>query len=172
MLADKYADEIATILARYPQKRSAILPICYLAQDEYGFLSDPVIREVAELLEMPYTDAFEVISFYTLLYEQPMGKWVLQVCDDNPCAFCGAEELVADLEQRLGIEAGETTADGIFSLQRVKCLAACHQAPLLQANLEYRYGLTPDKVDALLTELRGRAERGEPISISGRLAEY
>ena len=172
MLADKYADEIAAILARYPQKRSAVLPLCYLAQDEYGFLNDRAVREVAEILDMPYTDAFEVVTFYSLLYDTPVGKWVLQVCDDNPCCFTGAEELVADLEAKLGIDAGETTPDGLFTLQRVKCLGACHRAPLLQANLEFEYDLTPEKVDALLTDLRAKTASGERISISGRFAEH
>ena len=83
----------------------------------------------------------------------------------------GAEGLVLDLEARLGIRAGETTPDGLFTLQRVKCLGACHRAPLLQANLEFVYDLTPAKLDALLADLRARVESGEPLSISGRLAE-
>jgi len=170
VLVDKYADDIAAILARYPQKRSAILPLCYLAQDEYGFLNERTIREVADILDMPYTDAFEVVSFYTLLYDAPVGKYVLQVCDDNPCCFTGAEELVADLETKLGIAAGETTPDGMFTLQRVKCLAACHRAPMLQANLDYEYDLTPEKVDTLLADLRARVNE-ERRSVSGRFAE-
>ncbi len=80
-----------------------MLPLCYIAQDEYGFLTERAMREVADILEMPYTDAFEVVTFYSLLYDTPAGKWMLQVCDDNPCCFTGAEELVADLEQRLDI---------------------------------------------------------------------
>lgn len=174
MLLDKYGDEIQSILAKYPpeRKRSAVLPLLYIAQDEYGYLPEEAINEVAEILELPPTDVFEVAGFYSLLYEQPVGKWVLQVCDDVPCCFCGAEELVADLEQRLGIKAGETTPDGSFTLQRVKCLAACDQAPLLQANLEYHYKVTPDKVEALLQELRDRLARGERLSISGRFAEH
>jgi NADH-quinone oxidoreductase subunit E len=171
VLADKYADEIAAILARYPSKRSAILPVCYIAQDEYGYLSERAVREVADIVEVPYTDAFEVVTFYSLLYDAPVGKWMLQVCDDNPCCFNGAEELVADLENRLGIPAGGTTDDMMFSLQRVKCIGACHRAPVLQANLEFRYDVTPDKVEPLLNELYDEAQRGEPISISGRLAE-
>jgi len=170
VLVDKYADDIAAILARYPQKRSAILPLCYLAQDEYGFLNERTIREVADILDMPYTDAFEVVSFYTLLYDAPVGKYVLQVCDDNPCCFTGAEELVADLETKLGVSAGETTPDGMFTLQRVKCLAACHRAPMLQANLDYEYDLTPEKVDTLLADLRARVNE-ERRSVSGRFAE-
>jgi NADH-quinone oxidoreductase subunit E len=161
-LRDKYGQEIDTIISRYAQKRSAVLPILYVAQDEYGHLTDAAIREVAEILDLPPTDVFEVVGFYTLFYNKPVGKWVLQVCDDVPCCFLGAEEIKAD----------QTTADGMFTLQRVKCLADCDRAPLLQANLDYYRDLTPEKVDALLAELRQRAESGAPLSVSGRLAEY
>lgn len=171
MLADKYAGEIAAILARYPLKNSAVLPLCYIAQDEYGFLNDRTVREIAEILQMPYTDVFEVVTFYSLFYDTPVGTWMLQVCDDNPCCFTGAEELVADLEGKLGIPAGATTADGMFTLQRVKCIGACHRSPVLQANLEFEYDMTPEKVDRLLADLRNRVATGQPISISGRLAE-
>src|SRR5204862_5166327 len=167
----KYGQEIDTILARYAQKRSAVLPLLYIAQDEYGHLTDSAIREVAEILELPPTDVFEVVGFYTLCYNKPVGTWVLQVCDDVPCCFLGAEQLVTTLESKLGITVDPTTPDGMFTLQRVKCLADCDRAPLLQANLEYYRHLTPEKVDALLTELRQRADTGQPLSVSGRLAE-
>jgi NADH-quinone oxidoreductase subunit E len=170
-LREKHGQEIDSILARYAQKRSAVLPILYIAQDAYGHLTDEAIREVAEIVQMPPTDVFEVVGFYTLFYNRPVGKWVLQVCDDVPCCFLGAEELVADLEGKLGIKADETTADGMFTLQRVKCLADCDYAPVVQANLEYYRNMTPEKVDAMLTELRRRAESGEQLSISGRFAE-
>ena len=170
-LQEKYASEIDSILSRYDQKRSAVLPLLYIAQDEYGYLTDSAIREVAAILDLPTTDVFEVVGFYTLFYNKPVGKWVLQVCDDVPCCFLGAEELVADLESKLGITADQTTADGMFTLQRVKCLADCDRAPLLQANIEYYRNTTPEKVDAMLSELRPRAEAGEKLSISGRVAE-
>jgi len=170
-LREKHGQEIDSILARYAQKRSAVLPILYVAQDEYGYLTDEAIREVAEIVQMAPTDVFEVVGFYTLFYNRPVGKWVLQVCDDVPCCFLGAEEIVADLESKLGINADETTADGMFTLQRVKCLADCDRAPVVQANLEYYRNMTPEKVDAMLTELRRRAESGEQLSISGRFAE-
>ena len=171
MLADKYANEVAAILARYPIKKSAVLPLCYIAQDEYGYLNIDHIQEVADILEMPYTDVYEVVTFYSLLYDQPVGAWVVQVCDDNPCCFTGAEELVADLEERLGILAGQTTLDKLITLQRVKCIGACHRAPVLQANLEFVYDLTPDKVPGFLEGLVQQAQSGQPLSISGRLAE-
>jgi NADH-quinone oxidoreductase subunit E len=170
-LREKYATEIDTILARYAQKRSAVLPILYIAQDEYGHLDEAAIREVADILQMPPTDVFEVVGFYTLFYNRPVGKWVLQVCDDVPCCFLGAEAIVAHLENRLGIAVNQTSADGMFTLQRVKCLADCDRAPVVQANLEYYRDLTPEKVDAMLAELRQRAASGEPLSVSGRFAE-
>jgi NADH-quinone oxidoreductase subunit E len=170
-LREKHGQEIDSILARYAQKRSAVLPILYVAQDEYGHLTDAAIREVAEIVGMPPTDVFEVVGFYTLFYNRPVGKWVLQVCDDVPCCFLGAEEIVADLEAKLGVKTDETTADGMFTLQRVKCLADCDRAPVVQANLAYFRNMTPEKVDAMLTELRQRAESGEQLSISGRFAK-
>ncbi|MBA3944582.1 MAG: NAD(P)H-dependent oxidoreductase subunit E [Herpetosiphonaceae bacterium] len=170
MLKDKYASEIAQMLAKYPVKNSAVIPLCYLAQDEYGYLSIDHLQEVADILQMPYTDVYEVATFYTLLYTDPVGKWVLQVCDDNPCCFTGGEELVAELETQLGIQAGETTADKQWTLQRVKCLGGCHGAPMLQANLDFYYGITPDKVPALLETLLQQEQRGT-MSISGRFAE-
>lgn len=171
-LTEKYGAEIEAIVARYPHKRSAVLPLLFIAQDEYGYLTDAAMREVADLLDMPPTDVFEVAGFYSLLYKQPVGKWVLQVCDDVPCAFCGAEDLIAALQAQLGIAVDQTTPDGMFTLQRVKCLADCDHAPVLQANLEYYHNLTtPEHVEAVLAELRRRAESGEPLSISGRYAD-
>jgi NADH-quinone oxidoreductase subunit E len=171
-LRQQHGAEIDAILARYPQKRSAILALLYVAQDTYGRLTDEAIREVAQIIEVPPTDVFEVVGFYTLLYDDKVGKMVLQVCDDIPCAFCGAEELVSTLQQRLGIHSDETTPDGIFTLQRVKCLAACDKAPMLQANLDYYGNLdTAEKVDALLEQLRARVANNDRISISGRQAE-
>jgi NADH-quinone oxidoreductase subunit E len=170
-LREKHGEAIDTILGRYAQKRSAVLPLLYIAQDEYGHLTDEAIREVAALVNVPPTDVFEVVGFYTLFYDKPVGKWVLQVCDDVPCCFLGAEEIVADLERKLGIPTDGTTADGMFTLQRVKCLADCDRAPVIQANLEYFRNMTPEKVDAMVTELRQRAESGEQLSISGRYAE-
>lgn len=169
-LRDTFGADIDTLLGKYAQKRSAVLPLLYLAQDTYGYLTEDAIREVADILQLPPTDVFEVVGFYSLFYNRKVGTWVLQVCDDVPCCFTGAEELVTALEDALGVKAGQTTGDGVFTLERVKCIAACNKAPVLQANLDYVYNVTPDKVDALLRDLRSRAEAGNVPGVSGRQA--
>lgn len=171
MLLETHRDEIEAILARYDSRRSAVLPLLYLAQDTYGYLTEAAIREVAAILDMPPTDVFEVVGFYTLFYNRPVGAWVLQVCDDVPCCYLGAEELIAALKQSLGIAEEQTTGDGMFTLQRVKCLAACDRAPVLQANLDYVYDVTPERVSALLDNLRARAAEARQRGVSGRFAE-
>ncbi len=170
-LRETHQTEIESIIARYANKRSAVLPLLYLAQDTYGYLTDDAIREVAAILELPPTDVYEVVGFYTLFYNRPVGTWVLQVCDDVPCCYCGAEELIAALKQTLGISEEETTPDGMFTLQRVKCLAACDRAPVLQANLNYVYDVTPERVQTLLADLRARAAEARKQGVSGRFAE-
>lgn len=171
MLRETHGPEIDTILSHYASKRSAVLPLLYLAQDTYGHLTDAAVREIAMLLDLPPTHIFEVVGFYTLYYDRPVGSWMLQVCDDVPCCYCGAEDLIDALKQTLGIREEQTTSDGMFTLQRVKCLAACDRAPVLQANLDYVYDVTPDRVDALLNSLRARAADAAQRGVSGRFAE-
>lgn len=171
MLLDTHRSEIEALLDRYASRRSAVLPLLYIAQDSYGHLTPDAIREVAAILELPPTDVFEVVGFYTLFYNRPVGTWMLQVCDDVPCCYLGAEELIAALKDSLGIAEEQTTADGMFTLQRVKCLAACNRAPVLQANLDYIYDVTADRAAALLADLRARAAEAKQRGPSGRFAE-
>lgn len=171
MIKEKYAAEIENILAKYDDRRSGVLPLLYVAQDEYGKLTDQAINEVADALDLPPTDIFEVVGFYTLYYQQNVGKWIIQVCDDVPCCYCGAEELIATLKEKLGINEEETTPDGMFTLQRVKCLAACSRPPVVQVNLAYLYDVKPEQVDGMIRDLRARAERGEVWNISGSNSE-
>ena len=145
-----------------------MLPVLYIAQDEYGHLTDAAIREVAQILDLPPTDVFEVVGFYTLFYSKPVGKWVLQVCDDVPCRFLGAEQIVDHLEATLGIKANQTTADGMFTLQRVKCLADCDRAPLLQAGTSTTTAISrPKRLTPCSPELRQRADAGQPAERLG-----
>jgi NADH-quinone oxidoreductase subunit E len=171
MLLDTHKDEIEALIARYASARSAVLPLLYIAQDRYGHLDDAAVREVAQILGLPPTDVFEVVGFYSLFYSRPMGQWVLQVCDDVPCCYSGAEELIDALKQSLGIQEEQTTPDRMFTLQRVKCVAACNRAPVLQANLDYIYDVSPERVDALLSDLRARAGEAKQRGLSGRQSE-
>ncbi|NTU82542.1 MAG: NAD(P)H-dependent oxidoreductase subunit E [Chloroflexales bacterium] len=171
MLLENYREAIDSILARYGSPRSATLPLLYLAQDVYGHLNGEAIREVAAILGLPPTAVFEVVGFYTLFYSRPVGTWMIQVCDDVPCCYLGAEELIEALKHTLGVDEDQTSADGMFTVQRVKCLAACDRAPVVQANLDYLYDVTADKAEAMLANLRARAAEVKKRGLSGRFAE-
>ncbi len=170
-LLEQHGEKIDALIARYPAPRSAVLPLLFLAQDTYGPLTRDVIREVADILEISYTDVFEVVGFYTLFYDRPFGTWIIQVCDDVPCCYTGAEELIDTLKERLNIREEQTTEDGMFTLQRVKCLATCQRPPVVQANLSYFYDVTAERADALLRHLREHADSAEASSVSGVHAE-
>lgn len=134
MLIEKYSDEIQTILAKYPpeQKRSAVMPLLFLAQREQGYVTKQAMNEIAEVLGISATDVASVVGFYTLYHSEPGGKYRIQVCTDLPCALRGAEEFLEKFCENLGIRVGETTADGLVTVEAVKCLAACDKAPMFQ----------------------------------------
>jgi len=134
MLTEKYPEEIRTILAKYPsdQKRSAVMPLLYLAQREQGYVTKQLMSEIAEILGISSTDVASIVGFYTLYYDEAAGKYHLQVCADLPCALRGAEEFLENLCQNLGIRVGETTPDGLVTVEAVMCLAACDKAPMFQ----------------------------------------
>lgn len=153
MLSEKAQAEIREIIKRYPVKRSAILPALWVAQGENGYLNEAAMRSVAKLLEINPTQVYEVATFYTMYHLGPVGKYVIQVCRTLSCALCGALDIVDHLEKKLNIKAGETTADGQFTLKTVECLAACGAAPAMQINEAYYENLTRDKVDRILEDL-------------------
>lgn len=157
-LRDKAQDEIDAILSKYPTKRSAVLPLCHLAQQEYGHMSHEAVREVSEILELDPTEVQGLVGFYALLHEKQMGQYVIEVCDDLPCALRGADEFVDHVCRKLGVRAGETTDDGLFTLQTVMCVAACDKAPVAQINLEYYENLDAEKFDQLVERLRYEAK--------------
>jgi NADH-quinone oxidoreductase E subunit len=142
------------LIQRYPQKKAALLPALWLAQEEFGYLSPAALEYVATLLELPPSKAYAVASFYTMYNLKPVGKYKLEVCRTLSCAMAGAFEIIEHLEKRLGIKLGETTPDGRFTLATQECLAACGYAPMLQINgKKYHEFLTADKVDELLASL-------------------
>lgn len=161
MLSEQSKAALAEKLKQYPpdRKASAVIYACYLAQTDHErhYITQQDAREIAELLDMDPTEVQGIIGFYTLLYEQPMGKYVLHFCNDLPCALRGADRFLHVLEHKLGVGQGETTRDGLFTLEEAMCLGACHRAPMMQVNLEMQEFLTEEKVDRLLSLLRSGA---------------
>jgi NADH-quinone oxidoreductase subunit E len=158
LIAEKYAKEIEGILARFPTKKSAVLPLMHLAQHEYGYMSDEAKREVADILGLDPTHVLSLAGFYSLYYEEPVGKYVLEICNDLACALRGADEFVDMASGKLGIPVDGTTEDGLFTLKTVMCLGACDRAPMLQCNLRFEENLDEAKFDQLLTRLRMEAD--------------
>ena len=151
MLAEKYRAEIDTLLAKYPpeQKRSAVMPLLYLAQKEYGCVTEAALAEVGEIISASPTDVAGVVGFYSLYYDHKAGKRRVQICTDLPCALRGADKFAQDLCQKLGVKLCETTKDGEFTVEAVMCLAACDKAPMFQIQegdgIHYHESETPDK---------------------------
>ena len=146
-------EECRKIIAKYPRSRSAVLPLLYVAQREFGYVSKDAEELVARLLELPPADVAGVVSFYTMFYREPVGKYVVQVCRTISCALMGGDDLAGHLKQKLGIEFGETTPDGRFTLKNVECLASCGTAPVAQINDDYHENLTIEKLDRILDAL-------------------
>jgi NADH-quinone oxidoreductase E subunit len=148
------------IVTRYPpdRRRSAVLPALYLAQYQQGYITANVIRHVAELLGITRADVEDVVSFYTMFYTRPVGKFVLQVCRTLSCALNGAERVTEALQQALGISPGQTDETGTFTLIEVECLGACDRAPVVMVNDAWHECLRPEDAARLIDDLRARGE--------------
>jgi NADH-quinone oxidoreductase subunit E len=166
MLAEKYRSEIDTILAKYPadQRRSAVMPLLFLAQGEYGYVSPDAMEEVGNLVGLARTEVAGIVGFYTLYYDHAAGRRRMQICTDLPCALRGADQFAEEVCQRLGVRLGETTADGAWTVEPVMCLAACDKAPMFQvqdaAGIHYHESASADQpmtVDQALEVLAGYA---------------
>lgn len=152
------------IVARYERKRSALLMLAHLFQDHEGYVSPEAIAAISEMLEITNAETEGTLSFYTLLFARPVGRYVLQPCRGLACAINGAGDVMEHFRERLGIGSLETTADGTFSYEEVECLAACDRAPCMQVNLEFVYDLTFDGVDEMLEAMRAGAYPVKPLS--------
>lgn len=153
-LREKYKDEIAEILGRYPVRRSALIPLLYLAQRDQGFITEGAMKEIAALLHLTPPQVYETVTFYTMLNLKKVGRFHIQVCKSLMCALVGSDTLIGWIKTKLGIGPGETTPDGLFTLSAVECLAACGTAPMMQINDDYYERLTEEKVDRILADLR------------------
>ncbi len=141
------------ILSRYPRREAALLPALWLAQYQFGHLSEDVMAYVAALLNIPPAKVLGVATFYTMYNKKPVGKYHLQVCRTLSCALAGAANITDHLKKKLGIDIGDTTADGRFTLSEVECLASCGTGPTVQINETYHEKLTPEKLDRILEDL-------------------
>ncbi len=141
-------------VARYPKKEAAMLPVLYLAQQEFGHLGLEAIEYIAKLMGQPPARVHGVVSFYTMLNMKPIGRHHIQVCRTLPCALRGAEKVTGLLKQKLGIEPGETTPDGRFTLSEVECLASCGTAPMMQVNDDYFENLTEERIDEIIDAMK------------------
>ncbi len=159
-LANKYPKEVKQILAKYPpeHKRSAVMPLLYLAQREEGYITKDAMQDIADTLEINVTDVGAIVGFYTLYHDKKEGKYRMQICTDLPCALRGADQFMESLCANLGIKVGETTADGLITLEAVTCLAACDRAPMFQIQsgdgLQYYEDMTVDKTMELIAAIK------------------
>ena len=145
--------EIDRHLAKYPIKRSAILPLMFIVQRERGYLDAPGVQYLANRLQLRVTDIWEVATFYSMIHTKAIGRYHIQVCKTLSCKLLGADKITAHCSQELGIKVGETTADGKFSLSEVECLGSCGTAPMFQINFDYHENLTAEKVNQVLESL-------------------
>jgi NADH-quinone oxidoreductase subunit E len=166
LLKEAHSEEIIAILAKYPPEhsRSAVMPLLFLAQRTYGYLDRQAVEEVAGLLGLESTEVASLIGFYTLFHDRPGGTYRIQICTDLPCALRGAEGFATQVCASLGVGRGETTADGLLTVEEVKCLAACDRAPMFQLQapdgIHYYEDQTIESVKALVAELRREKPNG------------
>ncbi len=150
--SDQLEKRFQRLTTQYPVRRSALIPMLLYAQDEVGYLSDEVIHEIGQRLDLSDLEVRNVISYYSMLRTRPMGKYHVQVCTNISCLLRGAEELLEHCKHRLKIDHKETTPDGTFSLEEVECIGACSWAPAVQVNYDFHLDVTENKMDQVLDE--------------------
>ena len=159
-LEKKYPKEVKQILAKYPpeHRRSAVMPLLYLAQRAEGYINKAAMQDIAQMLDITETEVASIVGFYTLYHDKKEGKYRMQVCTDLPCALRGADEFVENLCGNLGIKVGESTPDGVVTLESVMCLAACDKAPMFQIQgpdgIQYYENMTVDRTMELVATLK------------------
>jgi len=166
-LVKKYPKEVKQILSKYPpeQKRSAVMPLLFLAQREEGYINKAAMQDIASIVDITETDVAAIVGFYTLYHDEKAGKYRMQVCTDLPCALRGADQFMETLCGNLGIKVGETTEDGNITLEAVTCLAACDKAPMFQIQgpdgIKYHENMTVDRTMELVRTLKNAIGGGK-----------
>ncbi|MBA3604482.1 MAG: NAD(P)H-dependent oxidoreductase subunit E [Actinomycetota bacterium] len=152
-LSDANITAAREIIGRYPRPKSALIPLLHLAQEQHGHVTNAAMAHIAELLAITPAEVYGTATFYEMFKFEPVGRYCINICSNISCQLVGAWELLAHAEERLGIMAGSTTDDGMFTLEDVECIAACTEAPALQVNYRYRYRVTDDAFDSLVDDL-------------------
>lgn len=154
--SDENLQKIDDILQKYPHKKPAVMPVLYLAQEQNGFISYEVMKEVAEILEITSEEVLGVVTFYTMYHQESMGKYHVQVCTNVSCMLRGGYELYDKVKEKLGIDNMGVTDDKIFSLEEVECMGSCGTAPMIAVNEDYYENLTEEKVTEILDSLKNK----------------
>jgi NADH-quinone oxidoreductase subunit E len=157
------------IIGRYPRRKSALIPLLHLAQEQDGHVTEDAMEHIAEMVGVTPAEVLGTASFYEMFKREPVGDYLLNVCTNISCMLAGGEELLAHLERRLNIRAGSTTTDGKFTLEDVECIAACTEAPCLQVNYRYFHRITNAQADELIDDLRA-GKRAHDVPRHGTLS--
>jgi NADH-quinone oxidoreductase subunit E len=157
------------IISRYPRPKSALIPLLHLAQEQDGYVADDAMEHIADLVGVTPAEVLGTCSFYEMFKREPVGKYLINVCTNISCQIMGGYELLEHAEETLGIKAGSTTPDGVFTIEDVECIAACTEAPCLQVNYRYFHRISNDELDALVEDLRA-GRREDEIPPHGTLA--
>ena len=162
LLSEETRERINELMARYPKARSAILPALHVVQEQLGWVPEEAQDEVAQMFQMPAAEVRSLVTFYYMYHRKPVGKYVLKVCRSISCWLRNSEKLEHNLCHHLGVEPGEMTEDGMFSVVHGECLAACVNAPVMQINDRFMENIDPDKVEEIITQLRDGDEKYPP----------
>lgn len=142
------------IIGRFPRPKSAVIPLLHLAQEQDGYVTRDAMSHIAELVNVTTAEVYGTATFYEMFKFEPIGKYCVNVCTNIACQLVGGWELLEHAEEKLGIKAGSTTEDGLFTIEDVECIAACTEAPAIQVNYRYRYKVTAENLDQLIDDLR------------------
>ena len=162
------------IIARCPGPKSALIPILHLSQEQNGYITNEAMEHIAELVGVTAAEVYGTATFYEMFRFEPTGKYLINICGTLSCALMGADDLMHHAEEKLGVRAGSTTGDGLFTLQHAECQAACTEAPTLQVNFRHRYRVTHEEFDQLVDDLRAGALDAEvpPHGTLGRNRQH
>lgn len=153
-ILNKRMQEIDELIARYPSRRSAMLPLLWLVQQQEGWISQESMQEVSEILGCTVAEVYEVVSFYTMFQQKPVGRYHIALCDTLACGICGAMEVAEYLKEKYGIEKNKVTSDGRFSLEYVECIGNCAAAPAMLVNEDLYGELTPETLDQIIEKCK------------------